>query len=114
MIKKYTLPALVVALALGLGACNDASNSSNSSRLGNIMDSERVGITVNSVVKGSSYSQLGLWTDPTTGCEYYTGETKAGIFMTPKIGADRMPICDKAKSSDYETYNRLKKQFESE
>jgi uncharacterized lipoprotein NlpE involved in copper resistance len=97
----------ITALVLTLTACNTRNPKEGTPR----MESNRIGIVVKSVRGGTSYSELGVWTDPSTGCEYYTGEVDAGIFMTPKIGADQLPVCDKSKSSDFDTYNRLKKQF---
>jgi hypothetical protein len=98
----------ITALVLTLSACGEVPQSSTKNAR---TPSKPMGITVESIRGGASYSTLGTWIDPATGCEYITGEVSGGIFMTPKIGSDQMPVCDKARSTDFETYNRLKKQF---
>ena len=109
-LKATALISMVAAIALSLGACNEPASGRSK---GDVMESTPLDITVNAASKGgSSYSRLGVWTDPGTGCQYITGEVSGGIFMTARIGADQLPICDKDKSADYETFKRLKKQFE--
>jgi hypothetical protein len=107
------LATVMVAMGLVLGACNSTRNPAPDTPR---MDSFRIGMVVNSVRGGASYSELGVWVDPTSGCQYYTGEVQIGIALSPRIGKDRQPICDDGASLTVEAqrvqFEVLRRKFE--
>jgi hypothetical protein len=111
---KTKLAAGLMAMVLVLGACNAPVRPISNDFVSTPLDTR-----VRSVAGGSSYSDLGIWIDPKYGCQYFTGEVKLGIFMTPRIASDRLPLCDHGKSltdqpDEREQYEALKKKFEGQ